>query len=311
MQNMNTTMSSVSQVDFKLLQCLSSLIKYKNVSLAADDMNITQPAMSRNLSKLRDVFNDPLFVRTNKGMEPTNRALSLVQPLENTLNQLNLLLTNKAFSPASCHRNFRLHMSSYITQAHLPDIAEAFYKEAPNAQLEIVNLSEKSLLQESAQNIDIAICSQAMRIPEYYHTLPVGIEQMVCFMSKNHPLHNQELTLDNYLTYSHIMVSLGGGPNVPIENKLSKLGRVRKVGMRVPHYLGALEVMSKTPMLFTSSSFVPKRFSNLFNIISKPLPFSQEKLKYVLVWPPTVHKDPAQVWLRNLCSEIIKKNLNE
>ena len=58
---MYIAMSSISQVDFKLLQCLSSLIKYKNVSLAADDMNMTQPAMSRNLSKLRDVFNDPLF----------------------------------------------------------------------------------------------------------------------------------------------------------------------------------------------------------------------------------------------------------
>lgn len=307
---MYIAMSSISQVDFKLLQCLSSLIKYKNVSLAADDMNMTQPAMSRNLSKLRNIFNDPLFVRTAKGMEPTNRALSLVQPLENTLNQLNLLLTNKAFEPETCQRNFRLHMSSYITQAHLPDIAEAFYKAAPHAQLEIVNLSEKSLLQESAQNIDIAICSQAMRIPEYYHTISVGTEKMVCFMSRNHPLHNRELTLDNYLSYSHIMVSLGGGPNVPIENKLSKLGRVRKVGMRVPHYLGALEVMSKTPMLFTSSSFVPKRFSNLFNIISKPLPFSQEKLKYVLVWPPTVHKDPAQQWLRTLCANIIKNNLS-
>jgi len=302
-------MSSIAQVDIKLLQCLSSLLKYKNVSLAADEMNITQPAMSRNLSKLRNIFNDPLFVRTAKGMEPTNRAISLAQPLENTLNELNLLLTNKVFTPKLCQRNFRLHMSSYITQAHLPDIAEAFYQAAPDAQLEIVNLREKSLLQESAQNIDIAICSQAMKIPEYFHKISVGMEEMVCFMSGTHPLCDQELTLDNYLNFSHIMVSLGGGPNVPIENQLSKLGRVRKVGMRVPHYLGALEVMSKTPMLFTSSSFVPKRFSLLFNIISKPLPFRQENLDYVLVWPPTVHKDPAQQWLRTLCAEIIKNNL--
>ncbi|SFC78123.1 LysR family transcriptional regulator [Pseudoalteromonas denitrificans] len=300
---------SLSQVDFKLLQSLLSLLKYKNVSLAADHMNMTQPAMSRSLAKLRDIFNDPLFVRTSQGMEPTHKALTLTQPLESALNQLTLLLTNESFSPALCQRNFRLHMSSYITQAHLPDIAEAFYKAAPNAQLEIVNLKEKSLLNESAQNVDIAICSQAMRIPEYFHQLLVGHESMECFMSQSHPLNNKDLTLDNYLSFSHILVSLGGGPNIPIENKLSKLGRVRKVGMRVPHYLGALEVISKTQMLFTSSTFVPKRFRKQFKIISKPLPFSQEPLNYALVWPPTVHKDPAQLWLRTLCADIIKNNL--
>ena len=110
---------NLSQIDFKLLLCLSTLLKYQNVSLAADDMNMSQPAMSRSLGKLRTLFNDPLFVRTAIGMEPTPRALSLAEPLNCTLNQLTELLTSQEFSPSKCQRNFRLHMTSYITQAHL------------------------------------------------------------------------------------------------------------------------------------------------------------------------------------------------
>ncbi|NQZ12285.1 MAG: LysR family transcriptional regulator, partial [Algicola sp.] len=283
----------LSQIDFKLLLCLSSLLKHHNVSLAADEMHISQPAMSRALAKLRTLFSDPLLVRTSKGMEPTRRALSLVQPLHSTLDQLTVLLSNQDFTPLECERNFRLHMTSYITQAHLPHIAEAFYRGAPNAQLEIINLGEKSLLDHSAQNIDLVLCSQAMHIPEHFHQLPVGQESMRCFMAKNHPLANTELTLDNFLAYPHIIVTLGGGPNIPLESSLSKIGRVRKVGLRVPHYVGALEVLSRTNMLFNSSPFVADRFSEQFSIMSQPLPVRQDSLNYVLVWPPTVHKDPA------------------
>ncbi|WDE12720.1 LysR family transcriptional regulator [Thalassomonas haliotis] len=300
---------AIQQVDFKLLQCLQSLLKYNNVSLAADDMNMTQPAMSRALAKLREIFNDPLFVRTGSGMEPTARALSLIQALEATLDQLNQLLASESFIPALCQRNFRLHMSSYISQAHLPDIARAFYRAAPQAQLEIIDLKEKSLLSESAQNIDIAICSQAMKIPEYFHQSVAGNESMLCYMAQSHPLSDKPLTLDNYLSYPHIVVSLGGGPKIPIENQLAKQGRARKIGLRVPHYLGALEVMSKTDMLFSSTSFVPERFSQQFRIMAKPLPFAVDSLEYVIVWPPTVHKDPAHLWMRNLCTNIIRDNL--
>jgi len=308
-RKMNRGCMELAQVDLKLLLCLSCLLKHQNVSMAADEMNMSQPAMSRSLAKLRTLFKDPLFVRTAVGMEPTVHALSLVQPLEKTLNQLTELFSKQDFCPNDCKRNFRLHMTSYLTQAHLPDIAEAFYIAAPNAQLEIINLQEKSLLQQSAQNIDLALCSQVMQVPEHFHQIPVGEEMMSCFMAKNHPLSKETLTLDNFLDYPHIVVSIGGGPNVLIETNLSKLGKIRKVGLRVPHYLGALEVLSRTKMLFSSTSFVADRFSQLFPITSRPLPIENNSLNYVLVWPPTVHNDPAQQWLRKLCADIIKNNL--
>jgi len=300
----------LSQLDFKLLLSLSRLLKNRSVSLAADEMNMSQPAMSRSLAKLRTVFNDPLFVRTSNGMEATPRALSLEQPLSRTLEQLNELVLNQEFLPESCNRNFRLHMSSYTTQAHLPAISEAFYREAPNAQIEIIDLKEKSLLNQSTQDIDLVLCSQVMQVPDTFHRLSVGQESSYCFMAKNHPLATGKFTLDDYLKYPHIVTTLGGGPNFPIETTLSKLNKVRKVGLRTPHYLAALEVLSRTQMLFSSSPLVPDRFRQQFSITSRPLPFNHNTLQYALAWPPTVNKDPVQQWFRKLCGDIIKINLN-
>jgi len=300
----------LSQLDFKLLLSLSRLLKHRSVSLAADEMNMSQPAMSRSLAKLRAMFNDPLFVRTSNGMQPTTRALSLEQPLNRTLEQLNELVLNKEFLPKLCNRNFRLHMSSYTAQAHLSDISDEFYRAAPKAQIEVIDLKEKSLLNQNAQDIDLVLCSQMMKVPETYHRFPVGQESSYCFMAKNHPLATGKFALDDYLRYSHIVTTLGGGPNFPIETTLSKLGKVRKVGLRSPHYLAALEVLSRSQMLFSSSPLVPDRFREQFSITSRPLPFMHDTLQYALAWPPTVHNDPAQQWFRKICGDIIKNNLN-
>lgn len=303
-------MHQLSQIDFKLLLCLNSLLNQQNVSRAADEMNMSQPAMSRALNRLREIFDDPLFVRTASGMEPTARATSLAQPLQRTLDQLNALMISEEFSPIHCNRNFRLHMNSYGSQAHLPKIAEAFYQQAPNAQLEVINIQERSLFQPHSQAIDLALCSQSMQIPDYFHQRPVGEDLMRCFMSKNHPLAQQELTLDNYMDYPHILVTLGGGPNVPMDNLLAELGRVRKIGLRTPHYLSALEVTGKTEMLFNSTPFVAQRFIKQFDLISKSLPFELPAHQYILSWPPTLHKDLGHQWLRKLCAQVVSGQLN-
>ncbi len=302
-------MQSLSHVDFKLLLCLNALLAHNNVSRAADEMNMSQPAMSRALAKLRLLFNDQLFVRTSHGMEPTTRAVSLLQPLQGTLDQLNRLLISENFSPLLCQRTFKIHMSSYSSQAHISNLAKLFYQQAPNAQLEIIDIKGKPLQQQSSQVIDLALGSQMTHVPDYFHQLYLGEEEMQCFMRADHPLADQDLTLDKFLDYPHVVVSLGGGPSMPIENQLNAIGKSRKVGFRSPHYLNALEVISSTQMLFNTSPIVPLRFQKQFNLIGKKLPFDHPPSRYYLNWPPTLHKDPAHIWLRNLCSTVIKNNM--
>jgi DNA-binding transcriptional LysR family regulator len=303
-------MLHLSQIDFKLLLCLNALLKHQNVSRAADEMNMSQPAMSRSLARLRELFNDPLFTRTSHGMEPTSRAVALTQPLQLTLEQLNSLLINEDFSPLECSKNFRLHMSSYTSQAHLGEIASNFYKQAPKSQLEILDIKGKSLQNTNTQTIDLALTSQTTFIPDYFHRRYLGEEKMHCFMSKNHPLANKEISLDNFLDYQHIVITLGSGPNMPLEAQLSTLGKSRSIGFRTPHYFSALEVVSKTQMLLSTSPIVPQRFLTHFGLVRKQIPFDLERVRYFLCWPTTLHKDPANQWFRDLCAQSISNNLN-
>ncbi|MCJ8338971.1 MAG: LysR family transcriptional regulator [Pseudomonadales bacterium] len=300
---------ALSQIDFKLLLCLNSLLAHRNVSRAADQMHMSQPAMSRALGKLRELFDDPLFVRTSQGMEPTTRAEALANPLQATLDQLSSLLISENFSPQLSQRNFKLHMSSYVSQAYLGDIAAAFYQQAPNAHLEVINLQEKSLIHQSSQSIDLAVASQQTLVPDYFHQLYLGVEQMCCFMSRNHPLSCSKLDLDGYLAYSHVVISLGGGPNMPVEEHLSLLGKSRKIGLRTPHFLSALEVVSKTQMLLNTTPLVPGKFMQQFDLICQKIPFQLPENRYYLSWPPSLHRDPGHQWLRGLCAKVIKENI--
>jgi len=302
-------MVALSQIDFKLLLCLNALLTRKNVSRAADEMHMSQPAMSRSLAKLRELFDDPLFVRTSHGMEPTARALALSQPLQRTLDQLGSLLISQDFSAKLCQRNFRLHMSCYTSQAHLAAIATAFYAQAPKAELEIIDIRGKSLQYHSAQEIDLALVSQMTYIPDYFHQLHLGDESMYCFMSADHPLADKRLDLASFLHYPHAVVTLGSGPNMPIENLLSAIGESRKIGFRTPHYINVLEVISNTQMLFNSPPIVPQGFARQFNLVAKRIPLEIPPYRYYLSWPPTLHKDPAHQWLRELCAKAIRANL--
>ena len=302
-------MGSLSQIDFKLLLCLNSLLEHKNVSRAADQMQMSQPAMSRALGKLRELFNDPLFIRTSHGMEPTARAQALANPLQATLDQLSSLLISEDFSPTLSQRNFKLHMSSYGSQAYLGDIAAAFYQQAPSAQLEVINIQEKSLIQHSAQSIDLAITSQQTLVPDYFHQLYLGDEQMCCFMNNKHPLSGKKLDIDGYLAYSHVVISLGGGPSMPVDEHLSRLGKSRQIGLRTPHFISALEVVSKTQMLLNTTPLVPAKFIKQFALVCQEIPFQMPVNRYYLNWPATLHRDPGHRWLRALCAKVIRKSI--
>jgi DNA-binding transcriptional LysR family regulator len=303
-------MTALSQVDFKLLLCLNALLTSKNVSRAADEMHMSQPAMSRSLAKLRELFDDPLFIRSSHGMEPTARAIELSQPLQCTLDQLSSLLIRQDFSAEHCQRNFRLHMSCYASQAHLASIASAFYAQAPKAQLEIIDIRGKSLQHQSVQAIDLAFVNHTTILPDNFHQLYVGDEKMYCFMSAEHPMAEKALDLQSFLLYPHAVVTLGGGPNTPIESELNTMGKSRKIGFKTPHYISALEVVAKSEMFFSTPPIVPQGFAKQFNLVSKEIPLQIPAYNYYLSWPPTLHKDPAHQWLRELCAKAVRVNLN-
>ncbi|OMH37958.1 LysR family transcriptional regulator [Motiliproteus sp. MSK22-1] len=302
----------LAQLDFKLLLCLQQLLLTCNVSQAADQLHMSQPAMSRALNRLRELFDDPLFIRSNSGMQPTTRALTLAEPLSATLAQLDNLMQKERFEPGKSKRQFRLQMTGYMAQAYLAEITKKFYQQAPHADLETINLKEKSLLNQPASVADLTFCSDAMYVPDHYRRQQLGEEFFSCVMAQDHPLNSlDQLSVDDYLSYPHVITTLGGSPHIRVNDMLSKLGYQRRIGMRLPHYMAALEIVGSSHLLITSTTLVVERYKQQFGLSVKPLPINMEPATYYQVWSPVVHQDPALIWLRQLCAQIISEMIEK
>lgn len=125
--------------DLSLLPVLEALIEERHVSRAALRLNRSQPAVSHALARLRDIFNDPLLVRGEGGLQPTTRALQLAEPLGEALALMRSMVAQPSFNAEQCHRHFRLSLSDYGAAILLPTLASRLRKSAPLVDLSIVS----------------------------------------------------------------------------------------------------------------------------------------------------------------------------
>lgn len=298
----------LQHIDLKLLTSLEILLEERHVGRAANRMNLSQSAMSRVLNRLRELFDDQLFIRTAAEMIPTTRALELEGPLKFTLEQLSNLFQQQCFDPATSQRCFRIQTTNYQAQAYIPAIAEAFYQAAPNAQLDITPLQENTLLNQPINSSDLVLCTGMIKIPPKFHNIHMGHQQFLCIMSKNHPLaKKKKLILEDYLNYQHVLIKFGGDSHILSDAILGENQSKRRFGLRTPFYLSALETVGRTDLLLSSTTMLAERFAKQFGLVTKPLPLDFPKVDHYVAWTEDVHNDLGLIWLRELCFKTIRE----
>ena len=286
----------LKRFDLNTLLALEALLELKHVSHAADRVNLSQPAMSRVLAKLRDAFDDPLLVQH----QLTERALSLQKPLRLILQDIDELLQPLVFDPAQCQRTFRIALTDFSAQVFLPDILQQVYSEAPHVKIETVSLQVGMLTTGKFDRIDVSICSPSFYGPCDLHQQGLFKTPQTVLMAKGHPLAEQELTLDSYLEYPHVEVSLGGREGTLVDKLLRKQGRVRNVGLRSAHVISVLPVIEKTQLLFTTAWALLEKGNQGYALVSKTLPLDMPLAEYAVVWHPKNEESAANRWLRDL-----------
>lgn len=298
---------SLAHLELKSLTALLYLLEERHVGRAAERLYMSQPATSRLLNRLREAFGDPLFIRTSKGMVPTAKAQALEIPLREMIDKMSSLSSVEDFEPEQTERVFRLQTSHYQAQAYLPTIAERFYEQAPKASLETSLVTETSLLRADNQLVDAVLCSEYVQLPNRFSTRLLGREGWGCILSKNHPLaSNAEISLDEFLSYGHVLVTLGGSSMIYSESALGERAKERRYSLRTPYFLSALEAVGKTDLLFSSSQLLAIRFMDQFGLVIKPLPYDFPPVHYNLAWPEEQANDPGGIWFRNLCAQVVK-----
>jgi DNA-binding transcriptional LysR family regulator len=275
---------------------------------------MSQPAVSTALGKLRRAFDDPLYVKTSRGMEPTPRAESLIAPTLDALNRLNKdVFADVAFKPETTKDTFTLALSDVGEMVFLPKILDTLTKLAPFASIRSVTPPLPELEQGLERgDIDLAI--------GYFPDLKRGnifqkrlvTHTYVCLLRADHPIRGEELTLKQFLALSHAVVRSESRGQEVFENFLTKKRIHRRVVLRTPHFMSVPMVVARSDLVVTVPHPLGMYFASLaanLKIVKPGIAIPRIDLKQY--WHRRFHQDPKNRWLRGLVAELFNDETDE
>ncbi len=309
---------NIERVDLNLLVYLDVLLRERNVTRAASYLGITQPAMSNGLRRLRELFDDPLLVRTSEGMTPTERAMGLQPVVRSMLGAVERAIQpRKPFDPAQSTRVFRIMASDYAESTLIPAVLARLRHEAPNVALDIMTPSDVSYLNVEQGKVDTVI-NRFDSMPQSFHQTTVWQDDFSCLLSVANPLLD-DFSLDSYLQAQHVWVSktgMGVGVGVDpsatqglgwVDDALEHIGRKRHITVFTRHYQVAV-LLAQQPHLVVT---IPSKLASLMRddprVAVKPPPFEIPPFELKMAWSPLLQRNPGHQWLRRLIIEVARE----
>lgn len=295
----------MDNIDLKTLHVLGELQRTRSVSATAANLRSTQSAISMTLARLRKHFNDPLFVRTSAGMEPTPLADELIQRSTEALGLLQAMLGHHpTFVPEEAERTFRLSMTDVGQMVTLPTLLQQLREHAPGVILEISLISEYTPTFLESGKIDLAI-GFLPPLDAGFFRQRLFYEHFICVLRDDHPRIGDVLTLDAFLAESHAVISPTGTGHNLLECAMRDHKIERRRGIEIPNFLGISAVIESWDYL----AIVPSRLAAHWvqrgiRIRSLPLPFSVPEYMVMAHWHERYMRDPGIQWLRESISRL-------
>ena len=309
---------NIANIDLNLIVAFDVLMREKNVTKAARQLNITQPAMSNSLKRLRNLLNDPVLVRTSEGMVPTERATQLVPTVRNILRELKEALQKvEAFEPFTSTRVFRLMASDYAASTLLPKLLQTINKVAPNITIDIMTPSDVTFHDVEDGKIDMAI-NLFDELPQSFHQKVLWRDGFSCLTRSSNPVL-KNFNLDSYLESKHVWVSktgfgVGLGMNPKdvqklgwVDEALAKIDKQRDIKIFTRNYHVAMQLAHDDQIIAT----LPKRAAMLhendpgYAVLEPPFDIPDFELK--MIWSPLLHHEASHIWFRNLVVDTANK----
>ncbi|MCQ4158667.1 LysR family transcriptional regulator [Roseomonas sp. GC11] len=288
----------IRTLDLNLLKTLDALLEERSVTRAAARLGLTQPAVSGMLTRLRDAFGDPLFIRAQRGIVPTPRAQELAAPLRQALSGIEAMLQPAAFDPARADFTLGIAATDYALRAILVPFMAALRARAPGIRVAVLPV-QAARLPEQLERGEIHL---ALVTPE---SLPPGLrarrlfeERYVCALRAGHPAAAAPLDLDRFCALDHAMVSLTGGGFLGVTDEaLARLGRQRRVSLSVMSFLALVEILRESDLI----AVVPERLvAGAAGLALRPPPLDIPGFTKLAVWHERTQRDPGHRWVRAL-----------
>ena len=294
------------RVDLNLLVLFEAVLEERHVGRAAERMHVTPSAVSHGLGRLRRMLNDPLFLRTPKGVVPTARAADLAAPVADVLARARSVIGTAApFDPATSTRRFTIGAPDGASAVLLPPLVAELARAAPGVDVGVRQLLpvpgetspeqawRDALAELEARAVDVAVLP-APDVPARFHRRPLYDEDFVVAMRAP---PGRPLTLDRYCALQHAVVSLHGDPHGFVDEALAKHGRSRRVAVTVPNFLFALAVVADTGLV----AAVPRRFAAMhaprFGVVYGESPVALRRFRIDAIVPESAMADAGVAWL--------------
>jgi len=297
-------MTNISSIDLNLLPILDALLAERSVSRAALSVGLSQPAMSNALSRLRDLLNDQLLVRTRDGMEPTPRALELAAPLHHILNDVRRTLSPPpSFDPKKSSQAFRIRTSDNLELSLLPHLLERLKQVAP--LVDLVMTREGTSTEEDLRTgrIDLFLGTW-FSVPTSFKQHLLRQETFACIARQGHPKIKSRLTLKTFVEVGHVLVTPSEKPIGDVDTVLSDQGLGRRVVLRTPHFLIAPLVVARTDLIATLPRGVATTFAEILPLKVYPPPLDAPGFPIQMVWHSRTHEQAPHKWLRRVIMDL-------
>ena len=294
-------MALLSRFDLNLLVVFEAVFAERGVSRAARRLNLSQPAVSHALSRLRDALGDQLFVRHGNVLTPTARAHALIQPVREALRTIDVAVAQgPTFDPTTSSRRFTVGLRPSGEAPAFASFVVQVLAEAPGVCVFSRYLARRTISQALAEgDLDMALDIEGAASASVL-AIPLQAEGLIVAARAGHPQIQGDISLEDYLSLEHIFVSPRPSGTGLEDAVLDKLGRVRKIKVRCQNLLTAMQIVASSDMIMTLPPSQVEMFSGRFGVQIVPLPLTVRGHAMHLYYHRSTEDDPAAAWLRSL-----------
>lgn len=303
---MNKT--NLARIDLNLLVLFDVVMKERHVGRAGDALHLSPSAVSHGLNRLRRLLNDPLFLKTPKGVVPTTRATELAESIADILARAREVISSAGpFDPASSTRRFTIGAPDGVSAVLLPPLLSALGQVAPKVDISVRQLLptqgetspdrawRSAFAELEARSMDLAILPLE-RIPARFKKRTLFTEDFVVAMRAGHS-YAKAPSLDRYCDAEHLVVSHAGDPQGFVDGALERQGRRRRIALTVPNFMLALAILADSDMI----AALPRQFAAMhaqrFGLVTHEAPLALDRFRLNAVVPKVATMDAGVAWL--------------
>ena len=308
-------MKNIAAVDLNLMTAFEALLIEQHVSRAAARIGLAQPSMSNALSRLRALFDDPLFVRTGGTMKPTEKAAALAPLIKAALDNLRLAVNEAGqFDPATSTQSFSLATTDYGEMLILPELMRRIRIEAPGVEIHSLPYDRVTFEDQLERGQIDAGLTVIQRVSRQTQVEPMFEERFVCIAQRDHPALSGKgsagafvaLNLETFLALDHALVSRGGRSRGAVDTALAALGHERRIALTVANFMTLMFQIAQSDLIAAVAERLARHMAPLAGFDIYALPLTVRNFTMSLAWHRSTEADEGQQWLRALLRDVCR-----